>query len=305
MLFKAENLHKSFIVREGTFGRKSIVSALDGFDIFVREGQTTALVGESGCGKTTLAKVMLGFYDLDSGKVNFLGRSITPIKKHENVIRKNMQIVFQNPFLSMDPRYTVYGALQEALTVSQKIEKKHLYGLIATALSDVELNSDFMNRYPHQLSGGQIQRVCIARALLKNPKLLFLDEPTSSLDISTTSKIIDLLIKLQKEHVLSYLFISHNLKIVRKISHTVFVMYRGKIMEYGPKKSIYEAAHHPYTQLLLKAAAYKLEETGDWRRAGGGCVFKERCGLRSDACDEAPPKKEVGDGHFVYCHKVS
>ena len=297
-----ENLKVHFLQKGKT------IKALDGVDVFLEKGLVTSLAGESGCGKTTLAKTILGFYRPKKGSIYFEDKDIV-LPKNQKVIRKNIQIVFQNPFASLDPRCSIFYSLYEALTVfpvkgriSKKITKSEGRTLIKKALAEVELEEDVIERMPDQLSGGQIQRVCIARSLINRPRLVILDEPTSSLDVTTASKIMKLLIKLQTELEVTFLFISHNLKLLKKISDYCFIMYRGKIMEYGPRDLIYNNPLHPYTKLLKEASQQKLkylkEDTGHL----GGCPFLSRCPLKKPECNQECVRKEIEPGHFVYCH---
>lgn len=284
--------------------RHRVVKALDGVDIFLKKGSTTSLAGESGCGKTTLARTILGFHTPDTGKIYFEDTDIA-LKKNEALIRKNIQIVFQNPFLSLDPRYTIFSALYEALRVFQKVDRKKALEIITRVLSEVELGGDCMDRYPHQLSGGELQRVCIARSLINKPPLIILDEPTSSLDVTTASKIMKLLIELQKAHSITYLFISHNLKVLKKISHVCFIMYYGRIVEYGPKELLYNNPLHPYTRLLFEAANHTLKSMPKEHAAEQGCAFAPHCDLADQACNGPVQRAELEPGHFVYCHHFS
>jgi oligopeptide/dipeptide ABC transporter ATP-binding protein len=281
--------------------KKRLIKALDGVDLFLKKGMTTALAGESGCGKTTLAKTILGFHKPYSGKIYLEGKDIT-LRKHNHFIRKNIQIVFQNPFLSLDPRYTVFQSLREVLSVFNPAPKASAEEIIAEKLAAVELTSEIMNRYPHQLSGGQNQRVAIARSLINEPELIILDEPTSSLDVTTASKIMDLIRRLQERYGASFLFISHNLKILRKISHYFFIMYRGKIVEYGPKELVYNNPQHPYTQLLKEASNLKVKNIARDQPSSQGCPFFSRCPSKKDDCRYEPVKYEVEPEHFIYCH---
>ncbi|MCM8787034.1 MAG: ABC transporter ATP-binding protein [Candidatus Omnitrophica bacterium] len=278
-----------------------VVKALDGVDIFLEENQITALIGESGCGKTTLAKTILGFYKPTAGKIFFKDFDIT-LKENEPNIRRNIQIVFQNPLLSLDPRYTIYDSLYEVVFAFRKIKKKQAAEIIEKAIYQVGLDKDILFRYPHQLSGGQLQRICIARSLINKPAVVILDEPTSSLDITSTLKIIKLLDDLQKTYNLTFLFISHNLKLLKKISTFCFIMYKGKIVEYGPKELVYNNPAHPYTRLLMVAAELKLKDFQEEENFDAACTFYGRCKFRSDICKVGYKKIEVEPQHFIFCN---
>jgi peptide/nickel transport system ATP-binding protein/oligopeptide transport system ATP-binding protein len=286
------------------FQKKRVIKAVDGVNIFLKKGWVTSLVGESGCGKTTLAKTILRFHKPREGKIFFNNEDIT-LREKEPLIRKNIQIVFQNPFLSLDPRFTVFDTLYESLTVFRKIKKSQAEEIILNVLKEVELDESILFRYPHQLSGGQIQRIAIARALINKPRLVILDEPTSNLDITTAIRIIELLKKLQEIYKISFLFISHNLKIVKKISHFCFIMYYGKIVEYGRKELIYNNPLHPYTKILMQACAQRLKEIKEENRivSENGCPFISRCNFKEEKCKYTPSFKEVEKEHFVFCHK--
>lgn len=287
MLLELKNIKKYFPVKGGFFGSTGgVVKAVNGIDLTLRSGENISLVGESGCGKTTLARIILKLLPLDSGTIIFDGQDITQLSNRQlRETRKNMQMVFQDPHSSLDPRYTISRIMKEGLTL-----EKDRYGSLSEkqermqqVLQSVQLNGDILNRYPHEFSGGERQRIAIARALMLNPKLLILDEAVSSLDVIIQKQLIDLLADLQKDFKLTYLFISHNLKVVRKISHKIAVMYQGKIVELAPTEEIFNDPRHPYTkELLLAAIDYKAVE-------------------RKTAINIDPDAKLVdqGDGHFV------
>ena len=295
-ILRTVELKKSFLVR------KNVVKALDGVDIFLRQGEATALVGESGCGKTTLAKILLGFYAIDSGKIFFEDKDISCLKHNLRIIRENIQIVFQNPYLSFDSRYSAFSALYEVLRTFNKLDKDTAKDIIIDILHRVGLGAGVLSRYPHSLSGGELQRISIARALIKKPRVVILDEPTSNLDISTTVEIINLLEGLKEKESLSYLFISHDLKLVAKIANYIFVMYYGKIVEYGLKDALYHNPCHPYTKLLIEASEYKLKDVCIQIKHKEGCIFRGRCVNEKSRCKVEPRKREIEPGHFVFCH---
>jgi oligopeptide/dipeptide ABC transporter ATP-binding protein len=281
--------------------RRQLVYAVNNFDLSLKPGVTTAVVGESGCGKSTLAKIILGFYPPDKGHIYFQGTDIT-VKKNRKIIRNNIQIVFQNPFLSFNPRYRMLSTFKEIVDKIGSVgrQQKQLY--IKHYFQKVGLEPTHLYAYPHQLSGGQLQRASLARALMLRPKLLILDEPTSSLDVSTAARIIELLNRLKQETDISYLFISHNIKLVSNIADDIFVIYQGQNVEYGGKEAIFNNPCHPYTRLLLKASQYKLENLDAKTTEVYGCGFKQFCPRATVACQKPPALKKVAVNHFVYCH---
>ncbi|MCF7874223.1 MAG: ATP-binding cassette domain-containing protein [Candidatus Omnitrophica bacterium] len=255
-ILEIKNLKKYYPLKKGFFSKThNFVKAVDGISFSVQSGKTLGLVGESGCGKSTLARTILRLIEPDTGSIYFAGRNITDLSyKDIKNIRKDLQIIFQDPFGSLDPRFTVFGIISEGLiNFSKKIEKKELYQKVTKVLSDVGLGEDALGRYPHEFSGGQRQRISIARALVLSPKLLVLDEPVSALDVSIQAQIINLLIDLQQERGLSYLFIAHDLSVVRHICDRVCVMRKGKIVESGQTEQIFENPSDLYTQNLLKS----------------------------------------------------
>ena len=269
MLIQLNDIKKYFTVRKGLFyTAKEYIRAVDQVSLDIEEGVNLGLVGESGSGKTTLGRVLMKLYPLDGGQIIFEGQDITRLpSKETRLLRKQFQMVFQDPYSSLDPRYTIRNVLKEALilekqfkTYSQQEEK------MKKVLSAVGLPSDTLGRFPHEFSGGERQRIAIARALMMNPKLLILDEAVSSLDVLVQQQIIDLLKDLQKSFNVTYLFITHNLRVVRKLCHKIAVMYKGKIVELAPTEEIFQNPMHPYTRGLLSAAiAYKAQEI-NWEK---------------------------------------
>ena len=273
MLLELKNIKKYFHVSHGIFGLgHEVVRAVDGVDLNISSGENLGLVGESGSGKTTLGRIILQLYPVDEGTIIFEGKDITHLTARElRPLRKSFQMVFQDPYSSLDPRYTVGNILREALELKQLAEGQK--GLSAAeelqqmeaALISVGLNGNCMERFPHEFSGGERQRIAIARALLMNPKLLILDEAVSSLDVLIQQQIIRLLQDLQRRYKLTYLFISHNLRVIRKLCSRVAIMYQGKIVELGATKDIFENPLHPYTQELLAAAIEYKTHARNWK----------------------------------------
>ncbi len=287
MLLELKNVKKYFPAKKNFFGAtQEYVRAVDNIDFHLRSGENLSIVGESGCGKTTLARVIMKLYPLDSGTILLEGKDITKMSAAQmRPYRSRLQMVFQDPYSSLDPRFTIFSVLQEAMHLDRNhynnFEKQHEYmtGLLAA----VHLSSDILSRYPHEFSGGERQRIAIARALVMNPRLLILDEAVSSLDVLVQEQIIRLLMDLQKQYHLTYLFISHNLRVVRRISTRVAVMFKGKIVESAATEKIFKNSQHPYTKELLAAA---LDYRPIKRRAE--IVFNENSQLT-----------DIGGEHFV------
>ncbi|MCF7893391.1 MAG: ATP-binding cassette domain-containing protein [Candidatus Omnitrophica bacterium] len=255
-ILEVKNLKKYYPVQKGIFSKTSdSVKAVDGVSFSVQSGKTLGLVGESGCGKSTLARAVLRLIEPDLGFIFFKNKDITKLSyKEMKNIRRNFQIIFQDPFGSLDPRFTVFAIISEGLiNFSANTKKEVIYEKTVKAVEDVGLSKDILNRYPHEFSGGQRQRISIARALVFSPKLLILDEPVSSLDVSIQAQIINLLINLQKEKGLSYVFIAHDLSVVRHICDQVCVMKSGKIVERGETSQIFANPTNSYTQRLLNS----------------------------------------------------
>ena len=285
MLLELKGIKKYFQVSRGPFARKkSVVRAVDGIDLSIQPGENLSLVGESGSGKTTLGRIIMKLTPADTGSIIFDNKDITRLTgKKFQPYRKNIQMVFQDPFNSLDPRFTVRKILSEAMLYDKNQNKSFQEKRMAEMLTAVGLNPAVLNRFPHEFSGGERQRIAIARALIMNPRLLILDEAVSSLDVIVQDQILKLLFDLQKHFKLTYLFISHNLRVVRKISHRIAVMYKGKIVELAPRDAIFNNPMHQYTKELLAAALeYKTAE----RHAEISLPDNTRLSDR-------------GDGHFV------
>ncbi len=258
MLINLRNIKKTYSSQKNFWGKfQRVVCAVNNVNLEIKQGENMGLVGESGCGKTTLARILVKLISLDSGEILFKGEEITHLRNKDfRKYRKYIQMVFQDPYGSLDPRFTVRNIIAEALSLD-KSNKDHFAvreKRIREALFSVNLKDEILDRYPHEFSGGERQRIAIARALVMNPQLLILDEAVSSLDVIIQSELLGLLLAIQKKFDLTYLFISHNLKVVQKICHKIAVMYKGKIVELAPKEKLFENPLHPYTKELLCAA---------------------------------------------------
>jgi len=315
-LLEVKNLVKYFPIKKGVF-RRTIgwVKAVDDVSFEVYEGETVGLVGESGCGKTTTALTILRLEEPTKGQVIFDNKNITKLKKSEmRKERKDMQIIFQDPYSSLNPRIKIKDIIAEGMLTHKMINNKLKYKRVGELLEKVGIPPEYMDRFPHEFSGGQRQRIGIARALALEPKIIMCDEAVSALDVSIRSQIINLLQDLQKEFNLTYLFIAHDLSVIKYISDRVVVMYLGKIVEIADKKELFADTMHPYTQALISAVPvpnpdYKKERIilkGDVPSPANppkGCRFHPRCSKAMKICSEVEPKlKEVKPGHFCACH---
>lgn len=321
-IIKVENLKKYFPIYKGFLIKKHVadVKAVDDVSFDVKRGETFALVGESGCGKTTTARTMLRLIDPTDGKIEVLGKDISKLSREELLpFRRKMQIVFQNPIGSLNPRMTVGQILTEPMLFHKIVQnQQEANDKAIELLKMVGLKPFHMDRYPHQFSGGQKQRIAIARALSVDPEIIYLDEPTSALDVSVQAQIVNLLLKFQADLGLTYVFISHNLALVRFISHKVAVMYLGKIVEMGDVNEVFDNPVHPYTKALLSASPIpdpaiekkrkRIILTGNVPSPiarPSGCFFHPRCPFRMDICDkEYPAMKSVSANHQVACYLV-
>jgi len=315
-LLVVKNLKKYFPLKRGTwFGEGAEVRAVDGVSFEVRRGETMGLVGESGCGKSTMARLILRLLEPTAGEVYFGKASVFETNKEEmRQLRRRMQIVFQDPYSSLDPRMPVDEIVGEGLTIHRLARGKEKTDRVADLLEMVGLGREHMGRYPHEFSGGQRQRIGIARALAVGPEFLIADEPVSALDVSIQAQIINLFEDLQEQLGLTYLFIAHDLRVVKHISDRVAVMYLGQIVELADSDELYRNPLHPYTQALLSAIPEVDPQSKRQRiflegdppspvQIPSGCRFHPRCPKRFDRCDqEEPVLREVSAGHWVSCH---
>jgi oligopeptide/dipeptide ABC transporter ATP-binding protein len=319
-LLVVEDLEKYFPVTRGIIFQRQIASvkAVDGVSFTVREGETLGVVGESGCGKSTMARCVMRLLDPTGGKITFDGRDITHLNRAAmRPIRRQMMMIFQDPYASLNPRKRVGFIVAEALEVHKMGTEAEVKRRVQELLEVVGLNPEHYNRFPHEFSGGQRQRIGVARALAVNPKLIVCDEPVSALDVSVQAQILNLLKDLQREFGLTYVFIAHDLNVVRHISDRVLVMYLGKVAEVAPRDTLYAEPKHPYTGALLSAVPIPDPELGRARRGvvlegdvpspinpPTGCRFHPRCPrFREGHCDiEDPPLYSFGDGHRAACH---
>jgi oligopeptide transport system ATP-binding protein len=315
-ILEVNNLKKHFPITGGIFKRQvDSVKAVDGLNFNVKRGETLGVVGESGCGKSTMGKVLLRLLDATEGEVRFEGQDIHKFEKKElRELRKEMQMIFQDPYASLNPRMTVGEIVGEPLDIHNLATGKEKQARVRELLDMVGLSPQHAQRYPHEFSGGQRQRIGIARALAVDPQVIVCDEPVSALDVSIQAQVINLMEDLQEELGLTYVFIAHDLSVVRHISDRVAVMYLGKIVELTDKDKLYDTPKHPYTKALLSAIPIpdpqqdreKIILEGDVPspiNPPSGCYFHTRCPFAEEKCkEEEPAFEEQGDNHFAACH---
>jgi peptide/nickel transport system ATP-binding protein len=318
VLLKVDQLKQYFPVKtDSIFKPKAFVKAVDDVSFELFEGETLSIVGESGCGKSTTGRAILRLDEPTDGKVYYSGQNILELNKKEmRKLRGDLQVIFQDPFASLNPRQTVKQILNEAMAIQNVVEKPKRMDRMLELLGYVGLPPEALDRYPHEFSGGQRQRIGIARALAVDPKLIICDEAVSALDVSIQAQILNLLKKLQKQFQLTFLFISHDLSVVRHISDRVMVMYLGKVVEIAEKKDLFDSPLHPYTKALLSSIPVpnptlqreRVMLSGDVPSPidpPTGCRFHTRCPFAVERCkQEEPALREIGNNHFVSCHRA-
>ncbi len=315
-LLEVEDLCKYFLNSKGLFRQPVYLKAVDHVSFSLDQGETLGLVGESGCGKSTLGRTILRLTQATGGKIVYDGVDLSGYKAEEmRLMRKQMQMIFQDPYASLNPRMTVREAIRSPLDVFKLGTKQERAERVIQVMRRVGLNEYHLNRYPHEFSGGQRQRVVIARALITNPRFIVCDEPVSALDVSVRSQVLNLLRDLQEEYHLAYLFISHDLSVVKHISDRIAVMYLGNIVELTDKRTLYENPLHPYTQALMASIPIPDTEVKRARAAltgelpsplcpPPGCKFQTRCPYASEQCRTSRPAlRDVGGGHQVACFR--
>lgn len=317
-LFQVKNVKKYYPIKGGVLRRtKAEVKAVNGVTLDIFQGETLGVVGESGCGKSTLGRTILGLEPLTEGQLIFNGNELQDLPKGKlRPFKRNMQMIFQDPYASLNPRQRIGPAIAEGLKIHTSMDAKERRGKVEAILVEVGLKAEYYDRYPHEFSGGQRQRIGIARALALQPSFIVCDEAVSALDVSVQAQVVNLLKKLQKEYDLTYLFISHDLGVVRHISDRVLVMYLGNMVELAPSEKLYTNPKHPYTKALLsaiprtepKANRERIRLKGEIPSPANppsGCAFHTRCPIATDLCREKKPEwKAVDHDHFAACHFI-
>jgi oligopeptide transport system ATP-binding protein len=320
VLLRAEHVKKYFPIKNGVVLQREVarVHAVDDVSFEIRAGETLGLVGESGCGKSTLGRCIIRLHELTSGKITFEGRDISTMSRRAlRPVRREMQMVFQDPYASLNPRKRVGTIIADPLEIHHYGDRKKIKRRVQELLELVGLSPEHLNRYPHEFSGGQRQRIGVARALAMHPRLIIADEPVSALDVSIRAQVINLLDDLQDELDLTYIFIAHDLGVVRHVSDRIAVMYLGKIVEISPSEELYKQPIHPYTEALLSAVPIPDPDLSDARehivlegdvpspiQPPSGCRFHPRCRYATEICaQQEPPLVQHGaDGHMAACH---
>ena len=312
-IIDVKELRKCFPVKKGAFAKQDWLKAVDGVNFSVREGTVFSLVGESGSGKSTVARLILRLISPTSGKIFFQGKDIQTLRGDSlREFRKSVQIIFQDPFASLNPRMTVFDTISEPIKIHKLVKRSEFKDKVVSLLGSVGLQADVLNRYPHEFSGGQRQRICIARALAVSPKVIVADEPLSALDVSIQAQILNILQELKSQSNISFLFISHELRVVQYFSDEIAVMYLGKIVEYAKIEELFNNPLHPYTIELLSSAP-KIKPDGRKREIlkgdvpspidiPPGCPFHPRCPKRFKPCDKVVPELKETGGRLVSCH---
>ncbi len=310
-ILKVENLHKSYPIKK-LFKETKLLNALTDINFHLDRKETLGIVGESGCGKSTLAKVLTLLEPKTSGELSLLGKKYEEYR--ETDFHSKIQMVFQDPYQSLNPRKKAIDIIADPLIINSQLNRQEREEKVLAMMNKVGLREDFKERYPHHFSGGQRQRLGIARALMLNPEILILDEPVSALDVSIQAQVLNLLLELQNEFSLSYLFISHDLSVIQHMSDRILVMYLGRIVEYGPRNKVFENPLHPYTKILLESAPSVNKKRESATIISGelpsalnlpkGCAFQSRCPLVKESCKQEVPKLKSVDGRSVACFEI-
>ncbi|SBT16379.1 Oligopeptide transport ATP-binding protein OppF [Marinomonas gallaica] len=317
LVLNAHNLKQHYHVKQGLFKPEATVKAVDGVSFTLDRGKTLAVVGESGCGKSTLGRMLTMIETPTEGQLNFLGEDLLSLsKEQQKELRQKIQIIFQNPYGSLNPRKKIGAILEEPLVINTQLNKAERKAKALAMMAKVGLKTEHYDRYPHMFSGGQRQRIAIARGLMLDPEIIVADEPVSALDVSVQAQVLNLMMDLQQEFGLSYVFISHDLSVVEHIADEVMVMYLGKVVEHGKSEDVFTQPKHPYTQALLSSTP---QLSSDKRRQRiklqgelpsplnppSGCAFHGRCQYANERCSkETPVLRSHADAHLIACHAV-